>query len=155
MRFIFLFLGKTKEHYLAEGIRDYANRLTHYFPTELVTLKPKYPANPSDIQIKQKEAELLLERSANGSLRVVLDPRGTKPDSPELAATLKRWQERGLRDIYFLIGGHLGVNQEVRKKSDFILSLSAFTFTHDMTRLILLEQVYRACTINAGSKYHK
>ena len=76
-------------------------------------------------------------------------------DSPTLAKQIERWEMQGLKKISFVIGGPLGLSAAILKKADFILSLSPMTFTHDMTRLLLLEQLYRACTIKAGEKYHK
>ena len=86
---------------------------------------------------------------------MVLDPAGRTPDSEELAALLTGWEDRGLHTLCFLIGGHLGLHQSVLARADLTLSLSRLTFTHEMTRLILLEQLYRACTIRAGLHYHK
>ena len=86
---------------------------------------------------------------------MALDPAGRTPDSAELAALLTAWEDRGAHTICFLIGGHLGLHHSVLARADLTLSLSRLTFTHELTRLILLEQLYRACTIRAGHNYHK
>lgn len=155
MKFIFLFLGKTRETYIDAGIRDYADRLARFVPIELVVIKEKHARKDPDESIRLQGAKLLLERCRSASLKVALDPIGRQPDSEELASILTSWELHGRRSIYFLIGGHLGLHKSVLDNVDLILSLSKLTFTHEMTRLILLEQLYRACTINAGHKYHK
>jgi 23S rRNA (pseudouridine1915-N3)-methyltransferase len=155
MKFVFLFLGKTRENYLDQGIRDYAERLRRYVPLEIKVLKEKHSKNDSDQVIMAREAEQLLAHSTSSSLSVVLDPGGKEHDSEELATVLENWEDRGLQTITFLIGGYLGLDPKVRDFADLTWSLSKLTFTHEMTRFILLEQLYRACSIKAGHNYHK
>ena len=155
MKFVFLFLGKTKENYLDQGIRDYAERLRRYVPLEIKTLKEKHSKNDSDRIIMAREAEQLLAHSTSSSLSVALDPDGKEHDSEGLATVLENWENRGLQVITFLIGGHLGLDPKVRDFANLTWSLSRLTFTHEMTRFILLEQLYRACSIKAGHNYHK
>ena len=155
MKFTLLFLGKTREKYLDQAVRDYAERLNRFVPTNLVVLKEKHAKKGDEETIKRKDAEILLEASKDGSLRVALDPRGKQPDSEEFAGILSGWEQQGVRTIYFLIGGHLGLHESVIQEADLLLSLSRLTFTHEMSRFILLEQLYRACTIKAGHNYHK
>ena len=155
MKFVFLFLGKTKEKYLEQGIRDYASRLGRYIKTDVVVLKEKSVRDGSEETVKRTDGEVLLENSQAASLRVVLDPGGLQPSSEELAAVLNSWERQALQSVYFLLGGHLGLHAQVLAKADLVLSLSKLTFTHEMSRLILLEQLYRACTIKAGHNYHK
>jgi len=94
-------------------------------------------------------------QNAEGPYLVCLDRTGKQMDSTELAAQMERWEMQGQKKITFVIGGPLGLSATILKKADLVLSLSPMTFTHDMTRLLLLEQLYRACTIKAGEKYHK
>ncbi len=155
MKFVFLFPGKTRSRYLDDGIRDYATRLQRYVPVEMVFLREKHSRNDSDRIIIRKEAEQLLSCSRRAPFRVALDPGGLQPDSEELAAMMQKWEDRSLPAIYFLTGGHLGLDRSVLREADQVLSLSRLTFTHEMTRLILMEQLYRACTIRAGHNYHK
>ena len=155
MKFVFLFLGKTREGYLDQGIRDYAKRLNRYVRLEIKILKDKHAKNDSDRVIMASEAELLLARSDSSSLTVALDPRGREYDSQELATVLEGWENRGLQTITFLIGGYLGLDKKVLDHADLTWSLSRLTFTHEITRFILLEQLYRACSIKAGHNYHK
>ncbi len=155
MKFIFLFLGKTQEKYIDTAISDYAARLGRYLPLELIVLKEKYNRNASDGVVKQAGAELLLNRCGKDSFKVALDLSGRQYDSNQLANMVQNWQDRSLQTVYFLIGGHLGLHPSVVQEADVVWSLSKLTFTHEMTRMIVLEQLYRACTINAGQNYHK
>lgn len=154
MKFVFLFLGKTRERYLDAGIRDYAKRLERFVQVDRVTIKESSSRKmPADV-LKKQEAILLLDKCNDASFIVSLDPGGKELDSKALAENITTWEERGLRTIHFVIGGHYGLHQDVLQKADFVLSLSKMTFTHEMTRLILLEQLYRGCMIKAGRNYH-
>lgn len=154
MKFIFLFLGKTREHYLELGIRDYAERLGRFVQTEIVVLKEKHNKNAAIDVVKRRDADLLLERCQGQSLKVALDPGGQDFTSEELAALFPAWEDRGVQTVNFMLGGHLGLHERVRQQADLVLSLSRLTFTHEMSRLVLLEQLYRGCMINAGRNYH-
>ena len=149
------FLGKTKEKYLDQGIQDYAGRLRRYLPLEIKMLKSRHGKNDADQVIMAREAEQLLAHAASASLTVALDPAGRRRTSEDIADTLRDWEGRGIQTLCFLIGGHLGLDEQVYRQADQIWSLSQLTFTHEMTRFILLEQLYRACSINAGHNYHK
>ena len=155
MRFELLFLGKTKETYLAAGIKDYARRLAHYVQTDIITVKEKKCKKgvPENFQIETESQSLL--QSAQGTYVVCLDRTGIQMDSLEFAARLQEWEMQAQKKISFIIGGPLGLSPDSLKKADLVLSLSPMTLTHEMTRLLLLEQLYRACSIKAGEKYHK
>jgi 23S rRNA (pseudouridine1915-N3)-methyltransferase len=155
LRFEFLFLGKTKEPYLADGIADYAKRLARYVATDIRTLKEKKtPKGEPDNVVVEKESETLLQ-SGQGSYLVCLDRGGRQMDSLQLAAQVEGWEMQGRKKITFILGGPLGLSAAILTRADLVLSLSAMTLTHEMARLLLLEQLYRACTIKAGEKYHK
>ena len=154
MKFLIPFLGKTKESYLEQGIRDYAERLGRYVPVDIKVLKEPGKHEP-DAVLMAREADLLLAQAAGSALTVALDPTGRQHSSEELAVLLRDWEDRGLHTICFLIGGHLGLDERVRRQAGQLWSLSRLTFTHEMSRFILLEQIYRACSIKAGHKYHK
>ena len=155
MRLELLFLGKTKEKYLATGIDDYAKRLSRYLKVEIKTLKEgKAKKGVPENLLIEKESEKLMQNS-QGSYLVCLDRTGAQMDSLALAAQLERWEMQGIKKISFAIGGHLGLSAAILYKADLVLSFSPMTFTHEMSRLLLLEQLYRACTIKAGEKYHK
>ncbi|MGI6655569.1 MAG: 23S rRNA (pseudouridine(1915)-N(3))-methyltransferase RlmH [Desulfobulbus sp.] len=147
-------LGKTRSAYLDAGIRDYSRRLARFVPVELPVLREQRHGRKEDGALKSAEAALLLEQAV-GTHAVVLDPGGEAVDSEGLARLVRAWTDRGVGTLCFLIGGHLGLDRSVLDRADHILALSRLTFTHEMTRLILLEQLYRAWTINAGHSYHK
>ncbi|MFH7319986.1 23S rRNA (pseudouridine(1915)-N(3))-methyltransferase RlmH [Desulfurivibrio sp. D14AmB] len=162
MRFELLFLGKTREEYLARGIDDFVVRLGRYVELKITTIKaPKPPRGGGvknegeEARLIRQEGRLLLSHLPEGARLVALDPGGRMPTSPELAEILTRWEEQGSNRIAFALGGPLGLAPEVKARADLVLSLSALTFTHEMARLLLLEQLYRAWTIKIGSGYHK
>ena len=156
MHFELLFLGKTKEKYLANGIEDFRKRLSRYAEVEIKILKEiKWGNNESEKKIKEQETTRLLDSCTQPAMVVALDPGGKQISSEELADLLQQWEEQGRRKITFIIGGPLGLAPSVRDSADMLLSLSAMTFTHEMARLLLLEQLYRASSIRSGSKYHK
>lgn len=148
-------LGKTRESYLAEGITDFVQRLRHYTRVSLKPIQHKKKTQWSDEREKEEDGRLLLEHVPAGALMVVLDFRGRQLTSEGLAELIGEWQQRGVKQVSWLIGGPLGHSRALVERADLLLSLSSMTFTHDMTRLFLLEQLYRAHTIRAGEKYHK
>ena len=154
MKFIFPFLGKTREKYLDAGINDYAKRLSRFVQVEIAILKSRSPKNIPDAVYKEQEGDRLLENIRPPALIVALDAGGRETDSPGLARLIEEWEEKNVQTVYFLIGGHLGLHEDVVNTADMVLSLSKLTFTHEMSRFILLEQMYRAWTIKAGRKYH-
>ena len=155
MRIELVFLGKTKEKYLAAGIEDFIKRLSRYTRLEIKTIKDRRQQRKlSENQVKENEGGDLLA-AANSSFLVCLDRTGKQIDSDGLAGRIRQWEMQGRKSVCFLIGGPLGFAPAVLQQADLILSLSRLTFTHEMTRLLLLEQLYRAYTINAGEKYHK
>ncbi|MEJ2033903.1 MAG: 23S rRNA (pseudouridine(1915)-N(3))-methyltransferase RlmH [Deltaproteobacteria bacterium] len=156
MRFEFLFLGKTREKFLAAGIDHFLERLNHYLTAEVKIIKEKrWSPREAEDKIREEEGNLLLARRSQPSLVVALDPGGRQVSSEELAELVAGWQEAGQRCVSFLIGGPLGLPEKLVAEADAALSLSRMTFTHEMARLILMEQLYRAFTILAGTGYHK
>lgn len=155
MKLELLFLGKTKDSFIEQGIKEYAGRLKHYVGLQLTLLKLKKKKSWTEVQERQEEGRLLLGAVAPTTVKVVLDGQGRQISSEELAGLLSRWEMEGKKQVSFLIGGPTGHASEVLDQADFCLSLSRMTFTHDMVRLFLLEQLYRAYTIKAGEKYHK
>ncbi len=155
MKYIVPLLGKTREKFIDAGIRDYAVRLRRFASLELPVLKEKHTRKEAEEVVKLNDGALLLAKIQCRGFRVALDPTGTALDSEGLADLITGWENGGINLVYFLIGGHLGLHDTVLAEADVILSLSRLTFTHEMTRLILLEQLYRAHTIKAGHNYHK
>ncbi len=156
MKFFFPFLGKTKEKFIAQGIDEYVTRLKHYANLEMKFLKEKksaakLPPNQQNIE----EGKVLLASVPAGSFVVVLDVKGNLLSSEQLAEQITRWEDQGKRQVVFLLGGPNGFSDEVLKRADLRISLSKMTFTHDLARLLLIEQLYRAYTIKAGTGYHK
>ncbi len=155
MKLEVLLLNKTKEPYLQEGISDYQTRLKRFNPIELVEIKVKKLSTRSDSEIKTFESTLIDKRAAEGGYRIALDSSGQQLSSKKFAFLFSDLERQSVQTVSFIIGGPLGLAEEQLRKADMILSLSSMTYTHDMTRLILLEQIYRAFTIKAGTRYHK
>lgn len=149
-----IFLGPTSEGYLEQGIVDFQKRLAHYAQVRIKVVKERKGKLADQVRI-ETEGRDLLEQVEPKSLLVALDRTGRQLDSESLASLVQQWQEQNRRTASFIIGGALGLSRQVVATADLVLSLSTMTFTHEMARLILLEQVYRAFTILAGSKYHK
>jgi 23S rRNA (pseudouridine1915-N3)-methyltransferase len=150
-----LLLGKTKDSYLEAGIADFVGRLQHYTRVSVKSIQHKKKCQWSEEQEREEEGRLLLSHVPAGALKVALDFRGRQFTSEGLAELIGQWEQRGVKQVSLLIGGPLGHSRALVEKADLLLSLSQMTFTHDMTRLFLLEQLYRAHTIRAGEKYHK
>ena len=152
-------VGKVKEKYLQEGIAEYEKRLRPYVKlgiTELAEEKrPVSASMASEAAAVEKEGERILAAVPGGSLVIALDVKGRALSSEELASSFREWELSGRNQLAFVIGGDLGLSPAVLARSNLRLSLSKMTFTHPMARLILLEQVYRACRINCGEPYHK
>lgn len=154
MKFSFVFTGKTRIPYIEEGILDYFNRLKHYVKSEIIIVPDiKNTRNMSQEEQMRKESEGLLKVFPENSFVILLDEKGKKYDSVSFASFLNKKMIEG-RDICMAIGGPYGFAPEVRKKSDTSISLSSMTFSHQMVRMILLEQVYRGFTIIKNEPYH-
>lgn len=143
---------RTREWKLAQ--KEYLGRLGHYTRVKLVEVKDAVGSNVPDGVAMQREGEDLLKAAERAYRTILLTPEGAEMSSPELAAFLQKQIEVYGR-IAFLIGGPLGVSDAVREAAHTELSLSRLTFTHEMARVILLEQLYRAFTIINGESYHK
>lgn len=152
-------VGKIKERFLSEGIAEYEKRLAPYLKlaiTEIAEERRGVHANAGEEdRAKHREGERILAAIPEGAYIVALDVRGKELSSEQLAARLHDWQLAGTNSVALIIGGDLGLSETVLARAALRLSLSPMTFTHQMTRMILLEQVYRACRINSGEPYHK
>ena len=150
--------GRLKEKYLREGVAEYAKRLAPFASVELLETREEYMAeNPSEAQRQQtlaKEGERLLRLVPERSFLIVLDVKGKLLSSEALAKELASLALQGQSDLTFLIGGAFGLSPAVRDRADLRISFSPMTFTHQMVRLLLYEQIYRAFKINRGEKYH-
>jgi len=152
-------VGKLKEKYLKQGIEEYLKRLTAYAKVEVIEVADeKAPEELSDsemLQVKQKEGERILAKISQDTYVIALAIQGKLQSSEELADTLDKLATYGKSKIAFIIGGSLGLSDEVVKRSNEQLSFSRMTFPHQLMRLILVEQIYRAFRINRGEPYHK
>ena len=152
-------VGKLKEKYLKQGIEEYLKRLGSYAKVEVFEVADeKAPEELSEtemIQVKQKEGERILGKINPDAYVIALAINGKLKSSEELADSLDKLATYGKSKIAFVIGGSLGISDEVLKRSDEQLSFSKMTFPHQLMRLILVEQIYRAFRINRGEPYHK
>ncbi|WP_026695847.1 23S rRNA (pseudouridine(1915)-N(3))-methyltransferase RlmH [Peribacillus kribbensis] len=152
-------VGKLKEKYLKQGIEEYIKRMSAYAKIDIIEVPDeKAPETLSDTemeQIKDKEGERILSRISPDAHVIVLAIQGKQKTSEELAETLDKLATYGKSKVAFVIGGSLGLSKAVMQRSDESLSFSKMTFPHQLMRLILVEQVYRAFRINRGEPYHK
>ncbi|MDZ7261333.1 MAG: 23S rRNA (pseudouridine(1915)-N(3))-methyltransferase RlmH [candidate division KSB1 bacterium] len=156
MKLKLIAVGKIRERYLQMAESDFMNRLQRYTDLEIVTVKEeRIERSKSEELITGVEAERICRKIKPQELVVALDSRGQQMSSEELAAFLKSCLLEGKNRLTFVIGGTLGLSEALLKQASVRLSLSRMTFTHEMTRVILLEQIYRAFTIIRGEKYHK
>ncbi|MGS2777252.1 23S rRNA (pseudouridine(1915)-N(3))-methyltransferase RlmH [Robertmurraya sp. GLU-23] len=159
MNISLLTIGKLKEKYLKQGIDEYLKRLTAYAKVEVIELPDeKAPEQLSDIemeQVKNKEGERLLAKISPDTYVIALAIEGKQRSSEELAEMIDKLATYGKSKIAFVIGGSLGLSKDVLNRADEKLSFSKMTFPHQLMRLILLEQVYRAYRINRNEPYHK
>lgn len=155
MKVKFMVIGKTTDKYLLSGIDDYNNRLKRYCNYEYVELSGvKLGKSASGIEIKKKEEGIVLSKLESSDYLVLLDEKGKEFTSNQFGEVLKLHQMRGTKTIVFLIGGAYGFSQELYKRCNAKIALSQMTFTHQMVRLIFVEQLYRGFTITKGEKYH-
>ena len=159
MKITLIAVGKIKERYFEDAIREYSKRLSRYCRLEIIQVADeKTPDGASEAleeQIKEKEGRRILDQIREGAYVIALAVEGKQLDSLELAARMERLAVEGKSQLVFLIGGSLGLSKEVMRRADFALSFSAMTFPHQLMRVILLEQIYRSFRIRAGDQYHK
>lgn len=155
MKILLLVIGKTDDDYLVTGIKKYVGRLGHYVPFELKEIPDiRNRKTLSEEQQKKAESFLLLSQLQNGDHVVLLDENGKQFTSVEFSENLEKLMASGCKRIVFVIGGPYGFSPEVYAKANAKISLSPMTFSHQMVRLIFVEQLYRAFTILKGEPYH-
>ena len=152
MKILLLLVGKTSEVYLKEGIEVYLKRLTNYISLSQGVLALS-PAKDKRIAIEE-ESKSIQSKLLPGDFIVVLDESGSEVGSRQLAGMFQKWMVNGIGRVVFIIGGPFGISPTLKQKANLILSVSKFTFTHQMVRLILVEQIYRAMTIIKNESYH-
>ena len=148
-------IGKTTVPYLKEGELVYEKRLKHYLNFERIDLKEvKTSKNQSNALLKKSEAELLLKMIKPKDIVIILDEKGDQYSSENFSEWLNNKEIRGLKQLVFIIGGAYGFDKSIYDRANEKLSISKMTFSHQMIRLLFLEQLYRAKTILNGEKYH-
>ena len=154
-----LCIGKLKERFYADAVTEFVKRLSRYAAVEIVELAderaPEQLSPAQREQVKSAEGRRMLARIGEGEFLVALDQRGAELSSEQLAAHMQSWMGAGKSRIAFAIGGSLGHSAEVLARADFRLSSGRPTFSHQIFRIMLLEQVYRAFKIMNGEPYHK
>lgn len=155
MKITLLVIGKTDKKYLIDAIDEYCKRLIHYIKLEYITLPDiKNARNVSQEQLIKKEGELIISYMKSNCELYLLDENGKQFTSVEFARFIEKKQVAGQKDLVFVIGGAFGFAPEVKSKASGLISLSALTFSHQLVRLIFMEQLYRAMTIIKGEPYH-
>ena len=155
MKIHFYAIGRAHELYVRPGVEDFTKRIARYYPIDWkIIVPPKNAAVLQEAELKQKEAGSLFEFLKKDDFLVALDETGKSMSSPALAAFLQAKANESVKQLIFLIGGAYGLHGSVIQRANYIWSLSKLTFPHQLVRLILAEQVYRACTILRNEKYH-
>lgn len=155
MKISFWSIGKAHEGYVKSGIDDFTKRLSNYFPVQWNIIPvPKNAGLLSETDLKKREAAIVLGLLKEDDYLVALDERGKSLTSEGLANLLQQRANESTRHLVFLIGGAFGLDEAVLKAAKLKWSLSDLTFPHQLVRLVLAEQVYRACTILRNEKYH-
>jgi 23S rRNA (pseudouridine1915-N3)-methyltransferase len=146
-------VGRIKERFLQDGIAEYMKRLRPYARVEIIEVDDE-PCDGDEQNAKAKEGDRILKRIAAGDWVIALDRQGEMLTSLEMATAVKEWEMSG-RKVVFVIGGSAGLSEEVLRRADRKVSFSKLTFPHQLFRLMLVEQIYRAFKIARGEKYHK
>lgn len=158
MRFYVICIGKLKDAYLRDGVAEFVKRMRPYGGITITELnESKIGDKPSDADRKQvviEEGERLFKNVPKNAYTVLLDVYGKTMSSEDLAKTVAKLEVDGVSDMAFIVGGAFGVSDELRRSVNYKLSFSPMTFTHQMVRLLLVEQIYRASKINRNEPYH-
>ena len=148
-------IGKSNESYTKEGVEEFTKRISNYYPVEWTILSlPKSTGSLSPAALRKKESEMILQSLKQEDFLVALDENGKQFTSLGLASFLQKRANESTRHIIFLIGGAFGLDSIILERAHLKWSLSQLTFPHQLVRLILAEQIYRACTILRNEKYH-
>jgi len=155
MKLRFVWIGKTKRAPVRQLLQEYLDRVGKFVAVEVSELRDRDDVGGDARRIIDKEGEDIISRTASAGYLVALDQRGREVDSIKLAEMIDKHRISGTKQITFVIGGHYGLSEAVRNRADFVLSLSRMTLTHDLARVLLIEQVYRAFTIIHDLPYQK
>jgi 23S rRNA (pseudouridine1915-N3)-methyltransferase len=154
MKLVFLTVGKAHEAFVKEGIEIYTKRISNYFPVSWTIIPPGKATQLAEAEQKKVEGNAIRQLLKEGDYLVALDERGTTFTSETLSRFIQQRATESVKRLVFLIGGAYGLDKTVLEKAQFKWSLSLLTFPHQLVRLILAEQIYRACTILRNEKYH-
>ena len=155
MKIQFWTVGKAHEPYIKTGVEEFTKRISKYYPVEWTIIPlPKNSGMLSEADLKKKEGEMILDWLQKEDYLIALDERGKQLSSEGLADFIMKRSNESAKNLVFLIGGAFGIDEAVMKRANFKWSLSQLVFPHQLVRLILAEQVYRACSINSNEKYH-
>ena len=155
MKINFYTVGRPHESHVMEGIELFSKRISHYYPIQWnIIPTPKNAAVLNQADLKLKEGEQILALLKKEDYLVLLEERGKQLSSEELATFVQQRANESVKTLIFLIGGAFGVSSAVKERANFTWSLSRLVFPHQLVRLILAEQVYRACSILRNEKYH-
>jgi 23S rRNA (pseudouridine1915-N3)-methyltransferase len=153
VRLRLIWIGKTKNEHARALVEDYVGRLSRFCRTEVTELREG--SGGGDRAVLEEEARRIVGALAPGAMTVLLDVEGQQFSSHELAGRLDGWLSAGQKEVAFVVGGHLGVTDEIKSRADVRWSLSRLTLTHEMARVVVSEQLYRAFTIVRGLPYQK
>lgn len=154
MEIALMTIGKTSIPFVKSGIEEYYKRLKRYINFSIIELPDLKAKVSSELQQKQKEGELILDKTCSSDYMVLLDENGKEYTSMEFAGYLEKLMIFGKKRIIFIVGGPYGFSDAVYTRADAKLSLSRMTFNHEMVRLFFIEQIYRGMTILRGEPYH-
>ncbi len=155
MKIQFWCIGKNNDTYIKMGVEEFTNRISKYYKVEWNLIPvPKNAGMLSEMDLKKKEGEMILGFLNKEDYLVALDEKGKQVSSEGLADFIQKRANESVKTIVFLIGGAFGLDDSVLRRANFKWSLSQLVFPHQLVRLILAEQVYRACTIQRNEKYH-
>lgn len=155
MKIHFWSIGKNHEAYVKNGVEEFTKRISNYYPVQWTIIPvPKNAGMLSEADLKKKEGEVVLDWLQKDDYLVALDERGKQLSSEGLAEFIMKRSNESIKNLVFLIGGAYGIDEAVMKRANYKWSLSQLVFPHQLVRLILAEQVYRACSINRNEKYH-
>lgn len=159
MKITLVTVGKIKERYFEDAIREYAKRLSRYCKLDIIQVAdektPDGAGAALEKQIKEKEGQRILSNIKDGAYVIALAIEGKMLSSEEMAYKLQKLGVDGISQIVFVIGGSLGLSDEVMGRADYALSFSRMTFPHQLMRVVALEQIYRSYRIMSGEPYHK
>ena len=148
-------VGKAHESYVKEGVEDFTKRISKYYPVQWKIFSPaRQTTNSLESETKKTEAQTILHALQKDDYLVLLDERGKQLTSPQLATFIETRANNSVRQLVFLIGGAFGVDEQIAARANFTWSVSPLVFPHQLVRLMLAEQIYRACSIIKNEKYH-